>query len=79
MLLDEIYFLARYTPFWAIPVFLIGGEFCYIFWTRKKMKLAFFSGFLSLTSFICAIGYYVAGGPEKTVDKLMHFIWYFFY
>ena len=79
MWLDEIYFLARFTPFWAIPIFLIAGEFCYIFWVRKKMKLAVFSGTLSILCLLCTIGYYIAGGPEKSVDKLMRFIWYFFY
>lgn len=33
---SEVYFFIRHTPFWAIPALIIGLEFAYVFWLRKK-------------------------------------------
>ena len=77
MIPDEIYFLTRYIPFWAIPLFLIAGEFGYLFWMRKKKKLVAFCLTLSLIGLICTVFYYIAGGPEKSVRILMNLSWYF--
>jgi hypothetical protein len=68
--MQEIFFLARHTPFWSVPLIIIGLEFAYIFWKRKKRAtfkffLSFaFIGILSLTFYIWA------GGPEKSVKVL---------
>ncbi|MBJ00684.1 MAG: hypothetical protein CME67_05580 [Halobacteriovoraceae bacterium] len=72
--MDEIYFLVRYTPFWAVPLLLIGGEFAYLFWLRRKQKLTMLC--LSFAAFgLCALVYYYwAGGPEKSVKYFMEFV-----
>ncbi|MDP7319542.1 MAG: hypothetical protein QF441_02990 [Bacteriovoracaceae bacterium] len=75
--MDEIYFLVRFTPFWSIPIFLIAAEMTYIFWIRKKKRLIIFCATVSIISFCCTVGYYVAGGPEKSVESLMQLVWYF--
>ena len=77
MLRDEVYFLVRYTPFWSIPLFLLGAEFFYLFWVRKKKKPMTFCLMISVFSLVCTVAYYIAGGPEKSVDKFMNLIWYF--
>lgn len=74
--MDEIYFLARYAPFWAVPLLLIAGEFAYVAWIRKKKKWVFFCVTLCVIGAASLVFYYWAGGPEKTVQyimKLHHF------
>jgi hypothetical protein len=72
--MQEIYFLARHTPFWAIPLMVLGLEFAYLFWLRKKKKIAYLCLMIALVG-VFATGFYVwAGGPEKSVKiiKKMH-------
>jgi hypothetical protein len=65
--MTEIYFLARHVPFWAIPLFVLGGEFGYLFWLRKKKKTASLCLMIALIG-ASANGFYIwAGGPEKSV------------
>jgi hypothetical protein len=66
----EIYFLARHIPFWAIPMVVLGAEFGYLFWLRKKKKQAMMALMFALFGFLCT-GFYVwAGGPEKSVKVI---------
>jgi hypothetical protein len=71
--MQEIYFLARHTPFWAIPLVVLGAEFAYLFWLRKKkatVTLCLIISFVGLAS----TGFYVwAGGPERTVKFIKHY------
>lgn len=74
--MDELYFLVRFTPFWAVPLMIIGAEFTYIFWLRKKKKLLSVSLIFSIIGAVSTSLYYIAGGPEKSVwvvMKLIHF------
>lgn len=75
--MDEIYFLVRYTPFWSIPGLLIGGEFAYLFWIRKKKKWLTVCSVVAIFCLLATLGYYIAGGPEKSVKKLMDIVWFF--
>jgi hypothetical protein len=75
--MEELYFLIRYTPFWSIPVFLISGEFSYLFWIRKKKRGMLIFGGIAVFAFIMTILYYINGGPEKSVKKVMDLVWYF--
>jgi hypothetical protein len=63
----EIYFLARHTPFWAVPMLVLGSEFGYVFWLKKKKKTATMCLSIALIGLSCNIFYIWAGGPEKTV------------
>ncbi len=75
--MDEIYFLVRYTPFWSIPALLISGEFSYLFWIRKKKKWMMGCSVVAFLSLLATLMYYMSGGPEKSVKKLMDVVWYF--
>jgi len=72
--MDEIYFLVRYTPFWSVPLLIIGSEFTYISWIRKKRKWFIFSGIVAILSLIASSLYYWAGGPEKSVKMVMEIV-----
>lgn len=64
-------FLVRFTPFWSIPMLVIGFEFAYLFWVRKKKKRMLGFLLMGTFSFIMTVFYYWAGGPEKSVDLIM--------
>jgi hypothetical protein len=72
--MDEIYFLIRYTPFWSIPLLIIGGEFSYISWIRKKKKWFIASLSIATFSFFMSVFYYWAGGPEKSVKLVIKWV-----
>lgn len=75
--MDTIYFLARYTPFWSIPILLISAEFSYLFWIRKKKKAVSVCISLVLITALCTAAYFYVGGPEKSVKALIRAHWYF--
>jgi hypothetical protein len=72
--MQEVYFLARHTPFWAVPLIVLGLEFAYLFWLKKKKSGVTVCLIVALVGAL-AVGYYVwAGGPEKSVKiiKKLH-------
>ena len=72
--MDSIYFIIRYTPFWAIPIILIAGEFAYIYWLKsRKTVVVFFLG-MAFISFAAIVFYYWNGGPEKSVQTVIQFL-----
>jgi hypothetical protein len=66
----ELFTLVRHTPFWAIPLIVIGLEFAYIFWLRKKKKTAYFFCSFALVGLLAVSFYWWAGGPDKSVQFL---------
>tara|TARA_B100001971_G_C18268012_1_gene596289 strand:+ start:49039 stop:49272 length:234 start_codon:yes stop_codon:yes gene_type:complete len=72
--MDEIYFLVRYTPFWSIPLLIIGAEFSYISWIRKKKKWFMFAAINAVFALLMSIFYYWIGGPEKSVRFVMDIV-----
>jgi hypothetical protein len=68
--MHEIYFLARHAPFWGIPFMILGLEFCYLFWLRKKKRTAFLYMMMFLIGALSTSFYYWVGGPEKSVSYL---------
>jgi len=72
--MTEIFFLARHVPFWATALIVLGGEFGYLFWLKKKKKTATLCLIIAFIG-LAANGFYIwAGGPEKSVKiiKKMH-------
>lgn len=74
--MNELYFLIRYIPFWAIPALIIGAECTYVFWVRKKKKPMTAFAVVALVGLLANIFYWIAGGPEKSVQYVMNFVWY---
>jgi hypothetical protein len=68
--MQEIYFLARHIPFWGVPLIVIGAEFAYHFWLKKKKSTVVFCLMFTLLGLI-STGFYIwAGGPERSVKVL---------
>jgi len=72
--MNDLYFIIRHTPFWAIPIMVLAGEFGYMFWLKKKKKTATFCLMLAAISTAACAFYFWQGGPEKSVNtiKKMH-------
>jgi hypothetical protein len=69
----ELYFLIRHTPFWAVPVMVLAGEFGYVFWLKKKKRQTYVCLVFFAISFFTVCFYYWAGGPEKSVRVIKNY------
>ncbi len=65
--MDLFYFFLRYTPFWAIPIFLICAEFAYLYWLKSFRKISLSFGFIAFICAVFTIYYVVIGGPDNAV------------
>lgn len=73
--MQEVYFLARHIPFWAVPLIVLGLEFAYMFWLKKKKFSVTFCLILAFIGLSAIFFYIWAGGPEKSVKKIkMYYI-----
>lgn len=72
--MNEVYFLVRHTPFWAVPLVVLSAEFGYMYWLRKKKKAAILCLMLALIGTATCGFYFWQGGPEKSVKfiKKLH-------
>tara|TARA_Y100000031_G_C8054933_1_gene307906 strand:- start:95 stop:328 length:234 start_codon:yes stop_codon:yes gene_type:complete len=75
--MDMVYFLVRFTPFWSIPCLLIGLEFTYLYWIRKKKKKMMIFFTIVAFSAVMTVFYWVAGGPEKSVEVVKELVWFY--
>jgi len=66
--MHEIYFLARHAPFWGIPLVILGLEFAYLFWLKKRKRAAAIYFLLFVMGLSSTIFYFWAGGPERSVN-----------
>lgn len=63
----EVLFLVRHIPFWGVPFLILGAEFAYLFWLRKKKTSAILWAIVSFVGLLSICFYIWAGGPEKSV------------
>ena len=75
--MDTVYFLARYTPFWSLPIMFLAAEFTYLFWVRKKKKMVMICSMFFICSVLATTFYWYLGGPEKTVKFLMNIVHFY--
>lgn len=68
--MQEIYFLARHAPFWGVPLLVLGLEFAYLFWLKKKKSGAILGVMVALIGLSVTVFYVWAGGPEKSVKVI---------
>lgn len=70
-MLELFFFLLRYTPFWAIPLIFISGEFGLRYFLKKKRPVYIFCLGVIFFSFLFLAFYFYAGGPEKSVRYII--------
>lgn len=68
--MDILFFLVKYTPFWAIPSMMIAVFFAYIYWLKDVSLIAFTLAAYSVFCFVATILYIWIGGPQKCVDLI---------
>ena len=68
--MQEIYFLARHTPFWAVPLIVLGGEFAYLFWLKRRKAAVALCLIIAFIGLVSTSFYIWTGGPEKSVRYL---------
>lgn len=72
--MDFVYYLIKYIPFWAVPIWLICIEFAYIFWLKSIRRVSFiFIGIGGCMPFFIGF-YYYAGGPDGAVKLFMDIV-----
>lgn len=66
--MDIFHFILKYTPFWAIPLMMICGEFGYVYWLKsiKDVAKTFFT--IAVICFFFLVYYIWAGGPDRVVE-----------
>ncbi|RLA62519.1 MAG: hypothetical protein DRQ89_09435 [Epsilonproteobacteria bacterium] len=74
MVTEPILFLLRYTPFWSVPIFIIAGQFSYIYWLKGYRKISLSLASLVLISFVVTLFYIWAGGPDNTPQMFLKLI-----
>jgi len=72
--MDVFYFILRYTPFWAVPLGLIGFEFAYVYWLKSYKKMSLANAFVCFVCILFLSYYYWAGGPDKSISTFKHLI-----
>lgn len=68
--MQELYFFVRHTPFWAVPIMILGSEFAYLYWLRKKKANTVFCLLIVFIGVSANVFYYWAGGPDKSVKMI---------
>jgi hypothetical protein len=67
-------FMVRYTPFWAVPVFILCISFFFIYWAKDIKRVSYFLivvGFIQLLF----LGFWMwVGGPVASVRWLHGFM-----
>jgi hypothetical protein len=63
-----IIFLVRFTPFWAIPGFMISVELGRRLRAREANRGAAILFFLALFCIVATAYYIYAGGPDRAVE-----------
>lgn len=72
--MDLIYFVVKYTPFWAVPCFMISSQFGYIYWLKDARRISYTLFLFSLFCLIMILYYIFSGGPDGSVQALMRFM-----
>ena len=70
MILDIIFFVVKYIPFWSVPTIMIGLQFGYIYWLKDVYYLAYLFYGVAAVSVLSIIYYIYAGSPERAVSIL---------
>jgi hypothetical protein len=69
---DILFFVLKYTPFWAVPITMMGIHFAYLYWLKGYREVAYIWGGIVLFCLTSVIFYLVMGGPDKITATLSH-------
>jgi phosphoglycerol transferase MdoB-like AlkP superfamily enzyme len=61
---DVLFFLLRYTPWWAVPLLIMSIQFSYIYWLKDYRSISIFLGVFAFFCFIMIIVFALLGGTR---------------
>ncbi len=62
--MDILFFVLKYTPWWAIPIMVMSLQFAYLYWLKDYKPVSVLLGFLAAFCLIMLIFYILMGGPN---------------
>ncbi|MBT3585466.1 MAG: hypothetical protein HN509_11215 [Halobacteriovoraceae bacterium] len=72
--MDAVYFIFRYIPFWAVPLFIISCQFFYTYWLKDYRRAAYVFVASGVFSFVFLLYYIWAGSPDNSAGNLENFL-----
>jgi hypothetical protein len=79
LIVDSIYFLIKYIPFWCVPFSIMGLQFGIIY---RLKGLGFISMTFFMMAFFCSaliVYYFWTGGPVKSVQFFIDIVNSFYF
>jgi hypothetical protein len=71
-ILDISLLIIKYTPFWAVPMALMSGNFAYIYWLKDFKEMAYAWGAITSFCLTSILIYFLLGGPDQIVQTFTH-------
>jgi hypothetical protein len=69
-LFDVVLFVAKYIPFWAVPMGLTSIHFAYLFWLKDYRDIAYVWTAITLFCLTATLVYFLMGGPDGITKHL---------
>lgn len=60
---DVLFFILKYTPWWATPIMVMSFQFAYLYWLKDYRPVSILLVGLALFCLVMIILYFVLGGP----------------
>ncbi|MCF8057688.1 MAG: hypothetical protein K9K67_00215 [Bacteriovoracaceae bacterium] len=70
LVLDTLYFIFRYIPFWSIPLMMIFTQFGYVYWIKDVRWVAYVFYGIAASCGLFLIYYIFAGSPDNSARIL---------
>ncbi len=68
--MDVLYWILKYTPFWAVPLMMICLQYAYIYWLKVVRRVSMLFASVAAVCFFFIVFYLVAGGHDGVVHLL---------
>ena len=67
IMVDALYFIFRYIPWWSVPSIFISLHFANIYFAKEMKNVAWFFTFYCIVSLLAIAWYIYAGSPRGSV------------
>lgn len=61
---DILFFILKYTPWWAVPIMVMATQFAYVYWLKDYRPVSVVLGILAFFCLVMIIFYFLLGGPN---------------
>lgn len=60
---DILFFILKYTPWWAIPIMVMSLQFAYLYWLKDYRLVSVLLMGLAFICLFVLVFYFLLGGP----------------